>query len=169
MFFSRPIPSKLVVPQMHAPAEFHLGREALPSASRLGLLLSVILVGMALAALTGCGFSGSATAVEMPVALHGTVNGGQQPVSGSSIQLYAAGTSGPGSAAQPLLSNPVQSDNDGNFSIPASYRCPSATAQVYVVASGGNPGSLQAPATQPLSSPPCSALAATSLPQLPSP
>ena len=49
-------------------------------------------------------------------------------------------TSGPGSTAQPLLSNPVQSDSDGNFSIPASYRCPSATAQVYVVASGGNPG-----------------------------
>ncbi len=121
-------------------AEFHLGREALPSASRLGLLLIVILVGMALAALTGCGFSGSATAVEMPVALHGTVNGGQQPVGGSSVQLYAAGTTGPGSAAQPLLSNPVQSDNDGNFSIPASYRCPSATAPVYVVASGGNPG-----------------------------
>ena len=73
-------------------------------------------------------------------ALHGTVNGGRQPVSGSSIQLYAAGTSGPGSAAQPLLSNPVQSDSDGNFSIPASYLCPSATAQVYVVARGGNPG-----------------------------
>ena len=100
----------------------------------------MILVGVALAALTGCGFSGSATAMDALVALHGTVNGGRQPVSGSSIQLYAAGASGPGSAAQPLLSDPVQSDSDGNFSIPASYRCPSATAQVYVVASGGNPG-----------------------------
>jgi Chitobiase/beta-hexosaminidase C-terminal domain len=100
--------------------------------------LIVILAGMALAALTGCGFSGSATAFESPVALHGTVNGGQQPVSGSRIQLYAAGTTGPGSAAQALLGNPVQSDKNGNFSIPASYRCPSANAQIYVVASGGN-------------------------------
>ncbi len=89
--------------------------------------------------MTGCGFSGSATAVEAPVALHGTVNGGQQPVSGSSIQLYAAGTRGPGSAAQPLLGDPVQSDSDGKFSIPATYRCPSPTAQLYVIARGGNP------------------------------
>ena len=85
-----------------------------------------------------------------PVALHGTVNGGQQPVGGSSVQLYAAGTSGPGSAAQPLLDDPVQSDSSGNFSIPATYRCPSPTAQVYVVASGGNPG-LSAGAEQPSS------------------
>ena len=121
-------------------AVIHLGRQARPSASRLGLSLSVVLLGMTLAALTGCGFSGSVTAMETPVALHGTVNGGQQPVSGSSVQLYAAGTSGPGSAAQPLLDDPVQSDSDGNFSIPATYHCPSPTAQVYVVASGGNPG-----------------------------
>jgi beta-glucanase (GH16 family) len=100
----------------------------------------VILVGIALWVLSGCGFSGSATGASAPVALFGTVNGGQQPVGGASIQLYAAGTSGSGSAAQPLLNNPVQSDSNGNFSIPASYTCPSPTAQVYVVASGGNPG-----------------------------
>jgi outer membrane biosynthesis protein TonB len=124
---------------MLVPAEIHSVRQPLPSPPRSRLLLCVILVGMALAALTGCGFSGSATALEAPVASHGTVNGGQQPVSGSRIQLYAAGTTGPGSAAQPLLGNPVLSDKNGNFSIPASYRCPSATAQIYVVASGGNP------------------------------
>ncbi len=102
--------------------------------------MSVILVGIALAALAGCGFSGSAIAPAAPVALHGIVNGGQQPVSGASIQLFAAGTTGLGSAAQPLLNTPVQSDSNGNFSIPATYTCPSPTAQVYVVAAGGNPG-----------------------------
>ena len=64
----------------------------------------------------------------------------QQPVSGSSVQLYAAGISGVGSTAQPLLSNPVRSDSDGSFSIPASYLCPSASSQLYVVARGGSPG-----------------------------
>jgi hypothetical protein len=61
-------------------------------------------------------------------------------VSGSSVQLYAAGISGAGSNAQPLLGNPVPSDSDGNFSIPASYLCPSASSQLYVVARGGSPG-----------------------------
>ncbi len=98
----------------------------------------MILVGIALAALTGCGFKASATPAQTPVALHGTVRGGQQPIGGSSIQLYASGTNAPGSAADPLLDDPVQSDNDSNFFIPASYRRPSVTAQVYVVASGGN-------------------------------
>ena len=74
------------------------------------------------------------------VSVRGTVLGGQQPVSGSSIELYAAGTSGNGSAALPLLSNPVRSDSNGNFSISAFYPCPSASSQVYVVARGGNPG-----------------------------
>jgi endo-1,4-beta-xylanase len=39
-----------------------------------------------------------------------------------------------------LLSKPVESDSDGNFSIPASYFCPSASSQLYVVARGGIPG-----------------------------
>jgi hypothetical protein len=98
---------------------------------------------MALAALTGCGFSGSAIAVESiqpPTAIHGSVYGGQQPISGSSVQLYAAGANGVGSAAIPLLSQPAQSDGKGNFSIPASYLCPSASSQVYLIARGGNPG-----------------------------
>ena len=83
----------------------------------------MILVGMALAALTGCGFSGSALAPTTPVALRGSVHGGQHPVSGASLQLYAAGSNGIGSAAQPLLGNPVQSDGSGNFVFPATYQC----------------------------------------------
>jgi Chitobiase/beta-hexosaminidase C-terminal domain/Glycosyl hydrolases family 16 len=104
------------------------------------LVWGVVLFGVALAVLTGCGFSRTGTAIQAPVALRGNVHGGQQPVSGASVELYAAGTGGIGSPAKPLLSNPVRSDNAGNFSIPATYFCPSASSQLYLVALGGNPG-----------------------------
>ncbi len=107
---------------------------------RFPILLSVVLVGMALAFVAGCGFSGSSTAIQAPVALRGTIHGGQKPVSGAKVQLYAAGTSGRGSAALPLLGKPVDSDSEGDFVIPASYYCPSASSQLYVIARGGSPG-----------------------------
>lgn len=71
-------------------------------------------------ALTGCGFSGSNTAIKGPVPLRGTVRGGEHPVVGASIQLYAAGVTGNGSAAERLLVHPVRSDSNGNFSIAGS-------------------------------------------------
>jgi Chitobiase/beta-hexosaminidase C-terminal domain/Glycosyl hydrolase family 12 len=104
------------------------------------ILLSVILIGMALAALAGCGFSGPTAPMQAPVALRGAVRGGDKPISGAKVQLYSAGTTGVGSSAIPLLSNPVDTDNDGNFVIPASYDCPSTSSQLYLVARGGNPG-----------------------------
>jgi hypothetical protein len=63
-------------------------------------------------------------------------------VTGSTVQLYAAGSSGYGTGAQALLATPVTTDQDGNFTIPPSaYTCPaSANAQTYIVATGGNPG-----------------------------
>lgn len=109
-------------------------------ASRTELILSVICLGIALATLAGCGFSPSANVFQTTVALHGIMHGGQQPVNGSSLQLYAAGTSRSGSAAHPLLETPVQSDSSGNFSISASYLCPSASSQLFLVARGGRPG-----------------------------
>jgi streptogramin lyase len=67
--------------------------------------------------------------------------GGQQPVSGASILLYAAGTNGVGAAAGNLLApNTVTTDANGSFGITGDYTCPSATTQVYLVAQGGNPG-----------------------------
>jgi hypothetical protein len=116
-----------------------LQRQELPGNPPLGLLLCVLLAA-ALLTLTGCGLSGSAVALPGGDALIGNVRGGNQPVSGSHIQLYAAGTSGTGSTAQPLLSNAVESDDNGNFLIPAGFRCPSQSSQVFVVADGGNPG-----------------------------
>jgi polygalacturonase len=92
--------------------------------------------------------------------LSGAVHGGQQPVTGSTIQLYAVGTTGDGSAATPLLTTAVTtSDGSGNatnsnanagnafnslpagsFTLTGDYTCPSAGAEVYLTSTGGNPG-----------------------------
>jgi streptogramin lyase len=69
------------------------------------------------------------------------VHGGQQPVSGAAISLYAAGFAGKGAGATDLLAGVhVTTDSGGNFVITGDYTCPSATTQVYLVARGGNPG-----------------------------
>ena len=70
----------------------------------------------------------------------GTVHGGQQPVSGALIQLWAAGATGNASSASPLLTTDVFTDGGGGFGITGLYTCPSANTQVYVSATGGNPG-----------------------------
>jgi streptogramin lyase len=72
--------------------------------------------------------------------ISGSILGGRQPVTGASIQLYAAGTTGYGTGAQALLSTPIISDSTGKFSLTGSYTCPSASSLLYLVATGGNPG-----------------------------
>ncbi|MES2390764.1 MAG: chitobiase/beta-hexosaminidase C-terminal domain-containing protein, partial [Acidobacteriota bacterium] len=92
--------------------------------------------------------------------LRGNIHGGQQPVGGAKIQLYAVGTTGDGSASTPLLTTIVtSSDGSGNatnanantgngfnsfplgeFSITLDYSCPSSSTQVYLTATGGDPG-----------------------------
>src|SRR5580693_6820548 len=59
----------------------------LPAAELCPVLLGVMLIAMTLALVTGCGTSGSVTP---PVAIAGSVQGGHGPVSGASVQLYAA-------------------------------------------------------------------------------
>lgn len=70
--------------------------------------------------------------------LAGKVHGGQQPVAGATIQLYAAGTATP-PRYTPLLKQPVASAADGTFNITQDYVCP-AGALVYLTATGGSPG-----------------------------
>ncbi len=89
--------------------------------------------------LTACSTSFQSTSTSS-LALMGRLHGGQQPVSGSSLQLYAVGLSGGGSAATPLLNTPGTSDSNGNFNITGTYSCPTAASQVYLLARGGNPG-----------------------------
>jgi streptogramin lyase len=75
-----------------------------------------------------------------PAALSGKVFGGQQPINGAAISFYAAGAAGPGAGALSLLHSPVSTYSDGGFSITSDYVCPSSTAQVYIVARGGDSG-----------------------------
>jgi hypothetical protein len=71
-------------------------------------------------------------------ALQGTVHGGQNPISGATVQLWAVGSSGYGSAASKLGSS-VQTNSSGVFTL-GTYSCPSSTAQTYITSQGGNPG-----------------------------
>jgi hypothetical protein len=101
------------------------------------------------AALSGCaGLPGGTSTTPAPVprvSLHGTVHGGQQPVANSRIRIYAAGSTGYGSGysyttGTDLLGNHVvTTDANGNFTVTGDYTCPSASTEVYFVASGGNP------------------------------
>jgi hypothetical protein len=80
------------------------------------------------------------------------VHGGQQPVNGAKVYLFAASTNGYGTASTSLLNTAdsgVSTDSSGNgyvsttssglFNITGDYVCPSG-ALVYAVAVGGNPG-----------------------------
>ena len=62
---------------------------------------------------------------------------GSQLVSGATVQLYAAGTSGYGSAGTALLANSVTTNSSGGFTVPVGYTCASSSTQVYLVARGG--------------------------------
>jgi streptogramin lyase len=83
------------------------------------------------------------------VPLSGRVHGGQQPVVGAHIYLFAAGTTGYGAASTSLLTSRtvgsdslgqyVISDSNGAFSITGDYSCVSGM-QLYVLATQGNPG-----------------------------
>ena len=93
--------------------------------------------------LVACGISNQTPAATHTAGIGGSVHGGQQPVAGATIQLYTVGTTGDDSAATPLLLTAVTTDAGGNFNITGEYTCLNAT-NVYLVATGGNPGLSQA-------------------------
>ena len=94
--------------------------------------------------------------------LHGSVHGGQNPIVGAHVYLYAinnTGYGGPGiapsstNASVSLLRSAANTTQDGsgnyyvttdpygNFTITNDYTCPSNYAHTYYYASGGDPGS----------------------------
>jgi hypothetical protein len=105
------------------------------------LCSAAILAGCGMGPITTSGGGGT-------MSLQGQVHGGQQPVAGSTIQLYTVGTGGNGTAATPMLTETVTTDSGGNFSITNAYTCGenssgsaiTSSNQVYLVATGGNPG-----------------------------
>ena len=107
--------------------------------------------------LTGCSTSFSATpgalsvgTATQGVAIHGRVQGGAAPVPGAHVYLFAANTTGYGSASVSLLNAAstgysdsvgayALADNTGQFSIAGDYTC-TPGSQVYLYSAGGNPG-----------------------------
>jgi len=92
-------------------------------------------------------------------AIRGRVHGGQNPLSGAHVYLYAANNTGYGAAnaSVSLLTSNVASqvpaggqdgggnwyvttDANGNFSITGEYTCPSTTSQLYLLSMGGDAG-----------------------------
>jgi hypothetical protein len=110
-------------------------------------LLSLCLV------FVGCAGTYSAPPGTAPAAgakLSGSVHGGQQPIVGAHVYLFAANTNGYRQPSVSLL-NPtatglsdsigayVTTDTQGSFTITGDYSC-TPNSQVYLYALGGNPG-----------------------------
>lgn len=113
------------------------------------IALTTSLVGCAAGNVTETG-TASQPLVSSMVKANGVVHGGQNPIAGAYIQLYAVGAGAYGAGAYPLIQTGTQADGSvqsivstnsaGNFTITGDYQCPSATTQVYITAVGGNPG-----------------------------
>jgi sugar lactone lactonase YvrE len=101
--------------------------------------------------LTGCSLQQTASSKPEPaVKLSGRVHGGQQPIVGAHVYLFAANTTGYGQPSVSLLNaastgtadslgSYVLTDTNGAFTITGDYSCTPNT-QVYLYSLGGNPG-----------------------------
>jgi hypothetical protein len=149
---------------LRSPAAVEAARHVPFSCAWTGLALLLVSLGLA-----GCQNFSSAVLQENAIQdnaasapanrLTGAVYGGQQPVSGTLIQLYAVGTTGDGSAANTMISTKVTTSDGsglpnsnanagnnnnglpmGSFTITGDFTCPTASTEVYLVGTGGNPG-----------------------------
>jgi hypothetical protein len=111
-----------------------------PMLSGKKLLFASLLTIAPMVAVGGCGTSTVDHSSSGTIAIQGAVDGGQQPVANSTIELYAAGKTGNGSPAMKMISKNVTTMADGTFTISGDYHCSDPGDQVYLVATGGNPG-----------------------------
>ncbi len=104
--------------------------------SRIVLALASI---SGFAALTGCGIGTSAgpEMITSNTSVTGHIMGGHQPIVGSTVTMYAAGTGGYGAGQTTVSTGSPTTDANGMFAI--NYTCTSGQ-QLYLVASGGNAG-----------------------------
>jgi hypothetical protein len=95
-------------------------------------------------------------------AFQGEVLTGSTPIANATIQLYASGATGNSSAATPLLTQPVVTNSLGMFQLTGLYSCAAlpATAQLYLVATGGTPSNSARTLVTAIG--PCSNLSSTS-------
>ena len=111
------------------------------SSPRLRIALAVSILLPFLAGCSGLAhFSDASSANSVLPAITGTVHGGQQPVSGTTVQLYASNTTTLKGASTALIGSTVLTDANGSFSITGKYTCPAPGSLVYLVVTGGNPG-----------------------------
>jgi streptogramin lyase len=114
------------------------------------LFVATVLATALTTLLAGCG--GTTTPPPPPpppinnpgVTFSGTVKAGAQLLVGATVQLYAAGITGNGSAGTAILTSALTTDSTGAFTVPANYSCPAAASQLYVVARGGKIGTAAA-------------------------
>ncbi len=105
--------------------------------------LAILLTAFTTLAVTGCttqNLGTTTSAKPAATSYQGTVMGGLQPVTNSTLQLYAIDISAGSAVLHTLLASPVVTDSSGQFSLWGKFSCPDATSQVYLVATGGNPG-----------------------------
>jgi hypothetical protein len=148
----------------------------------LSRIFQAVFFGLMLAALSwtlaGCGADQTASLPPPPinpppppppvinpgVGFTGKAMAGSQPIVGAAVQLYAAGTTGDGSAGSALLTTALTTDTAGAFTVAAGYACPATSSQLYVMVRGGQVGSAASNAAITLTTPigTCSQLAANS-------
>ena len=107
--------------------------------NRLSVRVGASILSTGIVLLAGCGAGPVSTSVSdvASVAIGGHVHGGQNPVTGSHVALFATTSAGYNGTLTAIAT--TTTDGNGNFSIPSGYTCPS-TQQAYLVATGGNPG-----------------------------
>jgi hypothetical protein len=139
-----------------------------PPLKRVALLAAVL----APVALTGCAnmvtTAPSTNSFSPAATIAGNVHGGQQSISGATVSLYAAGTTGYGSAPTLFATTTTSNDGNGSFAFtqlavdPVNfptgihnastpiYSCPATgNPQMYLVAKGGSSGGLRRRSTRP--------------------
>ena len=126
---------------------------------RISLTFAVAFIALLISGCSGAPVTSPTETVQNSVsgvAIRGSVHGGQQPISGAHVYLYAANTTGYGSASVSLLTSGsgrtedinhnyyVTSQSDGTFSISQDYLCSttntSSNTPVYLYSIGGDPG-----------------------------
>ncbi len=113
---------------------------ALKAGLRTVLAIAVTAVAISISGCANMNSTNMDNTLTTGAAIQGKVHGGQSPISGSTIGLFVAGSSGYGSSGASLLTATVTSGADGSFSITGDYTCPTPNSLVYLTASGGNPG-----------------------------
>jgi len=111
------------------------------------LLPSLALAGLSLCVAsltTGCGIGtvdNSLAPQTVATAISGELRGGDQPISGSTVQLWETGTTGYGTGAAQLVAQTTTAIGTGAFAFPTSNIPANCTGgpYAYITASGGDP------------------------------